>query len=154
MKFLPDSPKATTDGDSRVPHVSRSLRNVGFHGNKSAHHGQGEGSIAKSDNNGPNSFVVWILTSKSFALYILQTLFVNPAPSETFRREGGGGCHSPGDPGHSRAIQSKVFFARPVSSPRDGLEVFSLAEIHRPVLVLARAAIRNFSQTRNSNEGR
>ena len=88
MKFLPDSPKATTDGDSRVPHVSLSLRNVGFHGavphgfnihthpvtsnlashNKSAHHGQGEGSIAKSDNNPPNSFVVWSLTSKSFAL--------------------------------------------------------------------------------------
>jgi len=35
---------------------------------KSAHHGQGEGSIDKFGNNGPKSFDVYILTSKSFVL--------------------------------------------------------------------------------------
>jgi hypothetical protein len=97
------------------PMFSRSSRNVGFHGDippaaektfdfhthlvtsnlalrhKSVHHSRGKSSLEKSDDNGPNSFVVKILTSNSFALKILRTLFANPAPSKTSRGRGGGG---------------------------------------------------------------
>jgi len=38
---------------------------------KSVHHDRGEGSTQKSDDNGPNPFVVKILTSKSFVVRIL-----------------------------------------------------------------------------------
>ena len=37
------------------------------------------------------SFLLKILTSKLFAIKILQTLFANPAPSKAFKGYGGGG---------------------------------------------------------------
>jgi hypothetical protein len=40
---------------------------------------------------GPKSLVFKILTSKLVAIRILQTLFVNPAPSKGFKDQGGGG---------------------------------------------------------------
>src|SRR6266446_5286687 len=58
--------------------------------NKSAHHGRGEGSRGKSADNGLNSFVVKILTSKPSAIKILQTLFARPAPSKPFKGMGVG----------------------------------------------------------------
>jgi hypothetical protein len=55
-----------------------------------AHHRQGGGSRSTESNLAHKSFALKILTSKLFAIKILQTLFANPAPSKPFRGMGGG----------------------------------------------------------------
>jgi hypothetical protein len=44
---------------------------LAFH-EKLAHYGQGKGGLHSPDDSGRKSFVVWILTSKFFAIRILQ----------------------------------------------------------------------------------
>src|SRR5580658_4658123 len=84
----------------RVPHVSRSSRNVGFHGNiplefphlpcdiqpclplQSSSSWSRRRQYTHMHRQRPNPFVVKILTSKPSALKILQTLFASTAPSK------------------------------------------------------------------------
>src|SRR4029077_11339148 len=73
----------------RYPHPSVTS-NLASHP-KSVHHGRGERSTVKSHDNGPNPFVVKILTSKPSAIKILHALFASPAPSKPFQWVGGGG---------------------------------------------------------------
>jgi hypothetical protein len=47
--------------------------------------------MGRESNSTRNSFALKILTLKSSAIKILQTLFANPAPSKLFRGMGGGG---------------------------------------------------------------
>ena len=56
-----------------------------------ADHGQSGGSIGRESNSMRNSFALKILTLKSSAIKILQTLFANPAPRKPLRGIGGGG---------------------------------------------------------------
>ena len=58
---------------------------------ESADHGQGGGGIRAGPRKRPNSFVFKILTSNSFALKILPTLFAKPAPVKPFNGVGGRG---------------------------------------------------------------
>lgn len=58
---------------------------------KLADHSRGAGCISSESNLRHKSFVLKILTSKLFAIKILQTLFANAAPSKPFRGMGGGG---------------------------------------------------------------
>jgi hypothetical protein len=58
---------------------------------QSAHHRQGGSGKSSRNKLWRKSFVLWILASNSFAIWILQTLFVNPVPSKAFKRVGGGG---------------------------------------------------------------
>src|SRR5579863_1715667 len=78
------------DLDFHTHHVTSTLAPR----NKSAHHRRGEGSTGKTADNGLNSCVVKILTSKPPAINIFQTLFANPAPSKPFQGMGGGGLSS------------------------------------------------------------
>ena len=80
------------------------------------HHRQGGGGRSRASESTGNSFVLKILTSKLFALKILQTIFANPAPSKAFRGMGGGGVAS--------------FIIE--NSKKDALPELFWAEIHRP----------------------
>jgi hypothetical protein len=63
-----------------------------------ADHRQGGGGICRIREQGPNSFVLKILTSKSQWLKILQSIFANTSPVKAFRGMGGGGVpHSTRD---------------------------------------------------------
>ena len=100
---------------ARVPHFSRSLREVGLLiflpaatlGGRGipqalvtsnldpeiqrADHRQGGGGATKKRDRAPKSFIVKILTSNSLQLKVLQSIFANPAPVKPFRGRGDGG---------------------------------------------------------------
>ncbi len=85
-------------------HTHPVISNLALH-SKSAHDGQGKGNIDRIDYNSHNSFVIFILTTNPFALWILQTPFCETRAQQDLSSEWGEGVpanqaifHSPGSP--------------------------------------------------------